>query len=292
MPHVAAFSFDIEDWYHSQLIPARERHDHGVSVVRGGTEVILDLLAKHRIRGTFFVLGDVIREHPDIARRMVDEGHELGCHGMDHQPLWRLTPESLRGQLVEFRRVVEQALGHFPVVGFRAPVFSLDRSTAWALEVLRDQGYRYDSSVFPAKVKLYGVAGAPVGIYRPSRDDLTRHDPQGGMVEFPVAVRRLGPLRLPVGGGFYLRALPLWMFRRSLDHILEERPLALYLHPREVVPETRRLRLDPVNALITYLNLHTVRPKLERLFARYEWVTMREALERAGQLGTGGGAAR
>jgi len=291
MRHVAAFSFDIEDWYHSELIQPGERHDHGVSVVRSGTEVILDLLERHGVRATFFVLGDVIREHPDIVRRMVSEGHELGCHGMDHQPLWHLTPETLRRQLVEFRAVVEQTLGHFPVVGFRAPVFSLDRSTTWALEVLREQGYRYDSSLFPTKVRLYGVAGAPVGIYRPAADDIARHDPQAPLLEFPVAVRRFGPLRLPVGGGFYLRALPYALFQRSLDRILENRPLALYLHPRECVPETRRLKLAPLDAIITYVNLHTVQPKLERLFRRYEWVTMRQVLEREGHLAKDAGAA-
>jgi polysaccharide deacetylase family protein (PEP-CTERM system associated) len=287
MPHVATFSFDIEDWYHSQLIPRGARRTHGTSVVRSGTEIILDILARHAVHGTFFVLGDVIREHPDIVRRMLAEGHELGCHGMDHQPLWHLTPESFRQQLKEFRGVVEETLGHFPVVGFRAPTFSLDRSTAWALDVLREEGYRYDSSVFPAKVMMYGIPHAPVGIYRPARDDLSQHDPGGDLVEFPVAVHRLGRLRVPVGGGFYLRLLPFWMFRRSLDQILERRPLALYLHPRECAPEGLHLRLNPVNALITYVNLHTVRPKLEGLFQRYQWVTMRQALEREGHLKAG-----
>jgi len=284
VPHLATFSFDIEDWYHSVLIPPGDRHPHGASVVRGGTEAILDLLARHGIRGTFFVLGEVIRQHPDIARRMLDEGHELGCHGMDHTPLWQLDPESLRRQLLEFRSVVERLLGRFPVIGFRAPIFSLNHSTAWALDVLSEQGYRYDSSIFPVRVPTYGVASAPVGIYRPAQEDVTRHDPDGRIVEFPVAVVGWGPLRLPVGGGFYLRALPFWMFRRSLDWILEQRPLALYLHPRECVPEQRRLNLAPMQAIVTYVNLHTVRPKLERLFDRYRWVTMREALEQEGHL--------
>ncbi|MBI5709168.1 MAG: polysaccharide deacetylase family protein [Candidatus Eisenbacteria bacterium] len=283
--HPAAFSFDIEDWYHSQLIAGRDRHAHGVTVVRPGTEAILDLLDRHGVRATFFVLGDVIREHPDLARRIVDEGHELGCHGMDHQPVWQLTPGSFRAQLQDFRALVEEAVGAFPVIGFRAPTFSIDRSTAWALDVLREQGYRYDSSIFPAKVKLYGVHGAPLGIYRPARGDLVAHDPAGDLVEFPVAVNRWGPLRVPVGGGFYLRALPYRVFAGSLDRILAARPVALYLHPREVVPETRRLALSPVNAFLTYNNLHTVRPKLEKLFRRYRWVTMREILERDGWLG-------
>jgi polysaccharide deacetylase family protein (PEP-CTERM system associated) len=282
--HLASFSFDIEDWYHSQLIPGERRHGHGESVVRAGTELVLDLLARHRVRGTFFVLGEVVRDHPDLVRRLVDEGHELGCHGMGHEPLWNLDAASFRRELRDFRAAVEAALGAFPVSGFRAPTFSLDRTTAWALDVLREEGYAYDSSIFPARVKMYGVAGAPVGIYRPARADLARHDPEGTLVEFPVAVSEWGPFRLPVGGGFYLRALPFALFRASLDRILRHRPFALYLHPREARPEGRRLPLDPVDGFITYVNLHTVVGKIERLLARYAFAPMREILEREGHL--------
>jgi polysaccharide deacetylase family protein (PEP-CTERM system associated) len=282
--HHAAFSFDIEDWYHSQLVPASRRHAHGESVVREGTERILDRLGAHRIRATFFVLGEVVRDHPGLVRRMLEEGHELGCHGYDHTPVWDLTPETFRGQLRDFRAEVERVAGGFPVCGFRAPTFSIDRRTAWALDVLRDEGYRYDSSIFPARVRLYGVADAPVGVYRPARDDLARHDPAGALVEFPVAISEWGPLRLPVGGGFYLRALPFALFRASLDRVLARRPFALYLHPREVTPETRRLPLDPVDGFITYVNLDSVMRKLDRLFPRYTWLPMREILEREGHL--------
>src|SRR5258708_7666461 len=123
--HLASFSFDIEDWYHSQLIPGPQRATPGASVVRGGTELILELLRRFECRATFFVLGQVVREPPDLVRRMVAEGHELGCHGMDHEPLWNLDPGSFRRQLREFRAAVEQALGHFPVSGFRDPTFRL-----------------------------------------------------------------------------------------------------------------------------------------------------------------------
>lgn len=282
--HLASFSFDIEDWYHSQLIPGDQRGTPGTSVVRGGTELILELLKRFECHATFFVLGQVVREHPDLVRRMVAQGHELGCHGMDHEPLWNLDPASFRRELRAFRAVVEEALGHFPVSGFRAPTFSLDASTAWALEVLREEGYAYDSSIFPARVRMYGVRGAPVGIYRPARHDLRRHDPAGAVVEFPVAVSEWGPFRLPVGGGFYLRALPYGLFRISLDRILKHRPFALYLHPREAQPEGHRLPLDPVDGFITYVNLNTVVAKLERLFTRYRFVTMRGILEREGHL--------
>ncbi len=282
-PHRAAFSFDIEDWHHSELHRVGDARPEE-SIVERGTLAILDLLARHGWRSTFFVLGDVVRAHAGLIRRMVAEGHELACHGMSHRPLWRATPESFRAELREFRAAVESVLGDFPVIGFRAPTFSIDRSNAWALDVLASEGYRYDSSVFPMKVKLYGTPGAPVSIYRPSRDDLRRHDPAGALVEFPVAIAEIQGVRFPVGGGFYLRALPLWAFRAGLDFILRHRPFVLYLHPREVAPEARRLPLDPVNGFITYVNLRTVIAKLEQLFERYEWTTMRDILEREGWL--------
>lgn len=281
-PHLAAFSFDIEDWHHSEVNRVDEALRRSESIVHQGTSAILDLLARHGWHSTFFVLGDVVRDHPDLIRRLVQEGHELACHGMSHRPVWKATPESFRAELLEFRRTVEAVLGHFPVVGFRAPTFSIDRSNPWALEVLRQEGYLYDSSIFPMKVKMYGTPGAPVGIYRPSAHDLRRHDPEGGLIEFPVAIAESMGLRIPVGGGFYLRALPLGLFRLGLDHILRHRPFALYLHPREVHPESVRLPMDPVDGFITYVNLHTVVAKMERLFERYRWTTMRGILEREG----------
>jgi polysaccharide deacetylase family protein (PEP-CTERM system associated) len=282
-PHRAAFSFDIEDWHHSELNrPVGAAVSE--SIVERGTNAILDLLARHGWRSTFFVLGDVVRDHPELIRRMVRDGHELACHGMSHRPLWRATPAEFRAELREFRATVEAVLGDFPVQGFRAPTFSIDMSNVWALEVLRDEGYRYDSSVFPMKVKMYGTPGAPVGIYRPALGDLRRHDPAGPLVEFPVAIAEVAGVRFPVGGGFYLRALPLPVFRTGLDFILRHRPFVLYLHPRELTPESHRAPLDPVNGFITYVNLHTVVAKLERLLERYSWTTMRDILETEGWL--------
>jgi polysaccharide deacetylase family protein (PEP-CTERM system associated) len=282
--HAAAFSFDIEDWFHSEFVPDADRRASTESVVERGTGRILDLLRATGSHATFFLLGDVVREHPGLLRRIVHEGHEVGSHGVDHQPLWRLDADALARQLEEFRRLVERVLGRFPVVGYRAPSFSLDRSTAWALDVLRDQGYAYDSSIFPARVKLYGVADAPVGIYRPARDDLARHDPGGSLVEFPVAVGAAGPLRLPVAGGFYLRALPFSLFRFVLGRVRRHRPVALYLHPRECAPESVRLALGAGDAFITYTGLAGVPAKLERLLRVHRSRPMREVLSAEGYL--------
>jgi polysaccharide deacetylase family protein (PEP-CTERM system associated) len=289
--HHAALSFDVEDWHHSELLPPETDRARVPSIVRAGTETILGLLARRRTRATFFLLGDVVRDHPDLVRRIAGEGHEIGCHGIGHRPLWKIDASALRAELATFRELVDAVAPGTPVVGYRAPNFSLDRSTAWAVAVLESAGFVYDSSVFPARVKLYGVPNAPLGIYRPARDDPAREDPRGGLVEFPVAVGRWAGVRVPVAGGFYLRALPFAVFRRTLDRILRERPVALYLHPRECSPEAERVRTGLVNGWITYVNLHTVVPKLERLLARYAFLPMREVLEREGHVGKAAGLA-
>src|SRR5262245_24828127 len=112
--HAVAFSFDVEDWFHSEFVPDRERRSHAESVVERGTSRILDLLRRTGSRATFFVLGEAVREHPSLVRRIVDEGHELATHGVDHRPLWHLDSHTFARQLDEFRSLVEGILGRFP----------------------------------------------------------------------------------------------------------------------------------------------------------------------------------
>jgi peptidoglycan-N-acetylglucosamine deacetylase len=282
--HPGALSFDIEDWFHPELLRGRVDLGRARSVVREGTDAILALLRRCGTPATFFVLGDVVRRHPDLLRAIAQDGHEIASHGMTHRPLWQLDRDAFRAELRGFRAAVKDAIGSDPAVGFRAPTFSLDHSTAWALKVLREEGFRWDSSVFPMRVRLYGVAGAPRGIYRPLGSNLARHDPKGALIEFPVAVGNWGPIPVPVAGGFYLRALPLPVLFATLDRIARRRPFALYLHPWECVRDLPRVALPMADRFVTYCNLETVMPKLERLIERYSFATMSGILERYASL--------
>ena len=279
-----SLTFDIEDWHHPELVRAHVEKNDRRSVVRPGTEFLLDLMRRHKARSTFFVLGDVARRHPDLVRRIVDEGHELASHGFSHAPLWKLDRESFRAELRDFRQAVRDALGDDPARGFRAPTFSLDRTTAWALEVLREEGFTYDSSIFPMRVGLYGVAGAPLGIYRPAPGNLARHDPRGPLVEFPVTVHAVPGARLPVAGGFYLRALPGFVFERALGASLRHRPGSLFIHPWECVPDVPRVRLGALPAFVTYHGLKGVPARLERILKRHRCEPMIDILARDGHL--------
>ena len=279
-----SLTFDIEDWSHPELVRAHVPAGDTRTVVVEGTEAILALLRRHRARASFFILGDVAARHPALVRRIADEGHEIASHGYSHTALWKLDRDSFRGELRGFRAAIKDALGADPALGFRAPTFSLDRTTAWGLEVLREEGFAYDSSIFPLRTGLYGVAGAPRGIYRPAADDLSRHDPSGAIVEWPCAVHAWAGVDVPVAGGFYLRVLPAPVFEGALAGFAARRPANIFLHPWECVPAVPRVPLGPGHGFVTYTGLGSVLGKLERLIRRFGSVPMLDVLEQGGHL--------
>lgn len=280
----ASLTMDVEDWFHPELVRRHIDRADVRSVVREGTAALLELMRRHGARGTFFVLGDVAARHPELVRRIADEGHEIACHGMTHTPLWELNEASFRAELRAYRQAIGSALGRDDTIGFRAPTFSLDPSTAWALRVLAEEGFRYDSSIFPRRVKLYGVRGAPLGIYRPSLTDLARHDPRGPLAEFPVALTSVAGIRVPVAGGFYLRVLPAGWLLRALEDVARRRSVVLYMHPWECASNLPRVSLPGPDAFITYGGIRSVLPKLDRILSRLGSRPMREILEQGGHL--------
>ncbi|MBI2951228.1 polysaccharide deacetylase family protein, partial [bacterium] len=171
-----ALTIDLEDWYHPELV---KRHvpEHPEPQIAESTHRILDLLGRHRVRATFFVLGDVARRHPGLIRTIRDGGHEIASHGMTHAPLWDLDYDGLDRELKAFREVMDEVLGPgASLAGFRAPTFSMDNRTRYAMRCLVDNGYLYDTSIFPAKNYMYGVKDAPCALYRPDLNDLCRQD--------------------------------------------------------------------------------------------------------------------
>lgn len=274
-----ALSVDLEDWYHPELV----RRHLGSAPAEGriveSTRPLLDLLARHDVRATFFVVGEVMQRHPDLICEIHDQGHEIACHGMTHRPLWELTPASFEEELAEFGRLSRQILGSdVRIRGFRAPTFSLDRRTSWAVRVLEQHGYEYDASVFPVRVGLYGQPSAPLEIYRLDADDPTEADSGGRMLEFPPATYELGRWRFPVGGGAYLRLLPAPLLVRALKRIEEQRPFVIYLHPWETAPQIPRVELPAWARVVTYAGIGSALEKLEKLLQTFQFTTVHEVL--------------
>jgi peptidoglycan-N-acetylglucosamine deacetylase len=263
-----ALSFDVEEWYHAELVRQHVSPEQMTTQVEAATAPILELLARRRLHATFFVVGEIVLSHPALLREIVSAGHEIGCHTMSHLPLWRSSPGALREELQAFRQALDAALPGAlpPVAGFRAPTFSLNRATSWALEVLASEGYRYDSSIFPVANPVYGVSGAPLDIYRPSPADIRRADSLGAIVEFPMTVWTIAGLRLPVAGGFYLRGVPWPVLRRAMAATARQRPVVLYMHPWEAYSQTPVVRgLSPLDHFITYYNRSDALRRLECL---------------------------
>jgi len=237
-----ALSIDVEDWYHDaarRAGPASAREIAAVgSRVERNVDALFDILQRHDTRATLFVLADVAREHPKLLRRATALGHEIACHGLAHQPVRERTPDELRGDVRTARAILEDVAG-VAVAGFRAPYFLQPRDL-WALDVLAESGFRYDSSYMPLR-------------YLPG--DVPRLDGDGGPVrmenglwEFPLPLSRLpsGHVLPSAAGGFSLRALPFWITRRYLERFnAEVGPTVIYTHPWELDPDSPKLPGTP-----------------------------------------------
>jgi len=296
-----ALTIDLEDWYHPELVRNRlfalfegnsteASRSAGLHIghlapqIQQSAQTLLDLLHKHETKATFFVVGEVAQRHPKLIETIAAQGHELACHGMSHKPLWRLTADEFRSELCAYAALMREIAPGAEVIGFRAPTFSLDNRTRWALGILAELGYHYDSSIFPIRNPLYGVNGCPLTPYRPSVDNVAVADAGGALVEFPMSVWVWGCLKVPVCGGFYLRALPFGLIQSCLRQINRQQPFVIYVHPWEVYPHTPRLPLPVVSRFLTYYNLESMFGRLETLIGEFSFAPMRTVLEETGNL--------
>jgi polysaccharide deacetylase family protein (PEP-CTERM system associated) len=206
------------------------------------TYKILDFLSERGVKGTFFVLGEVAERHPELLRRIHQEGHEIGFHTYAHVPLTRETPERFRQQTKDSKALLEDLTGA-AVLGFRAPIFSLTAQTLWVLPILQELGFTYSSSVLPLAHPLYGFPGAPQNPFR-WKDSL---------LEIPVPVARIGPASLPFLGGVYMRYLPEFLLIRLLRQRRETDGLWTYCHPYDFDPEEQFVVMREATALVSFI---------------------------------------
>jgi polysaccharide deacetylase family protein (PEP-CTERM system associated) len=280
----AALSIDLESYWHAELLRTRIDRTQADDRVEAATRPLLALLARRRVKATFFTVGEVIESHPDLIREIVAAGHELGCHTYTHRPLWELDETTFEEEIVRFQQVVADVAPGVRPRGFRAPTFSLSPQTAWALDVLARHGYTYDSSVFPMKTPLYGVPGAPPAPYRPA-PDLVHENPNAPLLEWPMTAWRIGPATIPVCGGFYLRVLPMPIILHGLKSAAKQGPIVIYLHPWELDPGTPRIPLSAQNRFITYHNTgRAMGKRLEKLLDVFDFQPMEQVLRSLAEL--------
>jgi polysaccharide deacetylase family protein (PEP-CTERM system associated) len=269
-----ALTIDVEDYFHVSGFDdcvSRSQWDDLPSRVGDSTRRILDRLAEAGVHGTFFVLGWVAERHPDLVRAIRAGGHEVGCHSYGHRLIYEQTPQEFRDDLRLARCVLEDILGE-KVVSFRAPSFSITKRSLWALDVLLEEGFLFDSSIYPTHHDRYGIAGSPLEPHAIERTE-------GTIWEFPPPVWRLMNYPLPVGGGGYFRLYPYAVTRRGLRAINNNgRPFAVYLHPWEFDPDQPRFRPGRMRAFRHYVGLRRTEGRLLRLLNDFRFGTMSEAL--------------
>jgi polysaccharide deacetylase family protein (PEP-CTERM system associated) len=276
MEIVNALSIDLEEWYHSDLVQGRKCP---FSQATEATQPILDLLDRYQTKASFFVVGEVAEQNPDLIQSIFQRGHEIGCHTFSHKLVWNLNEKLFREDLEHFHSVVDRILGKNRIKGFRAPCFSIDNRNKWALKVLSDFGYQYDASIFPVKINpLYGISGAPTQPYRISLKDVREEDPQSPLMEFPMSPLKIGGLKIPIAGGVYLRMLPLPFLYWGLRRINQSQPFLVYFHPWEGYEKTPRFKLPLYSRVILYYGNSSALKKLEFLLQNFKFTRIDKVL--------------
>ncbi|MEP7154372.1 MAG: XrtA system polysaccharide deacetylase [Betaproteobacteria bacterium] len=276
------FSVDVEDYFQVEAfssIVERSEWDGYASRVEANTDRVLELMARKGVLGTFFVLGWVARKYPGVVRAIAAQGHEIASHGMTHRLVYLQAPEVFRQETIDSKALLEDQCQR-PVVGYRAATYSITRKSLWALDILFDAGFRYDSSIFPVWHDKYGIPDAPRLPHR-------MKTPLGNeIVEFPITVLERAGMRIPIAGGGYFRLFPYTFSRWALAQVNREgNDFVFYIHPWEVDPDQPRMKNASASSRFRhYLNLDRCEQRLDNLLGDFKFGTMRQSLVDRGLL--------
>jgi polysaccharide deacetylase family protein (PEP-CTERM system associated) len=276
-----ALTFDVEDYFQvsafaGQIDPSDwDSHD---SRLEANMAKILGLLDERGCRATFFILGWVALKHPQVVAQIAACGHEIACHSHKHRLVYQMTPEEFREDTYSAKSALEDVSGQ-PVIGYRAPSFSITSQSMWALDVLAKLGFSYDSSIFPVRHPNYGMPGAPASPFRVD-------SASGSIVEFPLPTISFAGRRSPFGGGAYFRLLPYWYTRWAIRFVNQtgNRQVCVYLHPWELDPAQPRISANWSARIRHYLGLRGVAGKLKSLLRDFEFRPLREVAEQFREL--------
>lgn len=266
---------DLEDWYHICGIPnapPQEEWPLLKSRVVENAERLLQLLAEHKTKATFFALGYIAEHNKGLIERICEEGHEIASHGYSHEVLMGISPTEFREDLLRSREVIKSITGVYPR-GFRAPSFSITPQTKWALDILSEAGFEYDSSIFPAKREEGGFIGMSCIPH-----DITVSNGRK-IKEFPITIASFMGLKIPFSGGGYLRFLPYQALRYFFSLANKKnQPVIAYIHPRDIDPGQPRLAMPFIKGLKTYSGLASCEAKFRRLLQEFEFGPIKEFL--------------
>lgn len=269
-----ALTIDVEDYYHVSAFESIIKYeDWGrfESRVEKNTMKILELLNTFKIKATFFILGWIAERSPQMVKEIQKEGHEIACHGYRHQLVYEIGPERFREDITRSKRILEDIIGK-EVIGYRAPSYSITKKSLWGLSILAEEGFKYDSSIFPIRHDRYGIP------------DFSRFakkinlNGKGEILEIPLSTIQLFGKNIPIAGGGYLRLLPVRFIEwgiRSLNK-KENQPAIIYFHPWEIDPEQPKVNGSRVSVFRHHVNIGKTFSKLKRLLNNFQFGPIRE----------------
>lgn len=273
-------TIDVEDYFQVSAFENIVRFQDWPryeSRIERNTHKLLSLVAEKEIKVTFFVLGWVAEHYPQLVKEIYQEGHEIACHGYSHKLIYQQTKNGFREDVRKAKGILEGLTGD-KVIGYRAPSFSIIEDTMWAFDVLIEEGFEYDSSIFPIRHDRYGMANWERFSHWIKRDGY------GAIREFPLSTIQLFGINIPMAGGGYFRLFPYWLIRWSLQKInqQERQPFIFYLHPWEIDPEQPRLPAGYISRFRHYVNLAGTEKKLRKLLSTFTFTRVRDILASEG----------
>ena len=266
-------SVDLEDFFCD--LPFEQWSKYESRVIKN-TNKILDLFEKFNVKATFFTLGYIAEKFPNLIQQIDEKGHEIGSHSYSHLDIRKTTKEEFEIDLKRSIDTLEEIIGK-KIFGFRAPYFSIDENSFWAMKIL-SKYFKYDSSIFPAKTPLYGIKNAPRNIYRPNLSNPICQDIESNLIEIPMATHKI-PLigNIPISGGFHLRFLPYFYIKYGLNKINKNgNPFIFYIHPKDLDPFMPRIN---EYAWHYYYNLKGATKKFEKILNDFEFTSVKDYLE-------------
>ena len=268
---------DFEEWYHPELIKNHVKVDQKIPKVFKGMDKILDLLNKHNISATFFVVGEILQHDPELIDKIISNDHEIAFHTMHHDRVDSPNfSNKFDDELKEFQKLTNNKSK-----GFRAPTFSLNKKSSFIIKMLEKYNYIYDSSIMPAKTSMYGNPNADKKPYKITSENLENNSKNGKLWEFPLMVTKLLGKQIPTAGGFYLRTLPLYVIKNSIKNYEKKQiPACFYVHSWELTPELMpRIPLSKKNNFITYHNIEKTLPKLDQLLSSFNFTSFEKYID-------------
>jgi polysaccharide deacetylase family protein (PEP-CTERM system associated) len=272
-PVCDSLTFDIEDYFQAEsLRPVVDfgAWDRQELRVERNVRRLLAMLDEHDVKATFFTLGWIAERTPRLVREAYESGHEIACHGYAHRMITEQTPEEFREDVRRAKGILEDIIGK-EVIGYRAPTFSITKRTLWALDILAEEGFKYDSSIFPVRHDRYGFPSWSRHIERVKLRN------GASIIEAPLLTLHAFGMNLPAAGGGYFRLFPLWLSSFAIRRMNSEgHPAILYLHPWELDPDQPRFPLPPLARFRHYVNLASTEFKLRRLLASLSFTRLKD----------------